>query len=337
MNANDQIYVCPRTHSKLRLEIEKSDGPRVVSGCLHAPDGERYRIDEGIPDLTYPPTLHETDKRARDFYDMRADVYDKYLHLTFETFWENEETTRNKMIDTLALKPNHRVLEVSCGTGRDSKLIAERLSAEGQLYLQDLSHPMLERCIDRLGHTDVPVEMCVSNACYLPFPDRFFDAVYHFGGLGEFSDIGRALAEMARVTKVGGLVVAGDESMPPWLRGTRFAKILTTTNPQFEAELPLKYVPVVAREFRLRWIIGGVFYLMDFVVGEGEPPANFDYEIPGPRGGTHTTRHYGQLEGVKLETKRLAQEACAQSGKSMHAWLDEVVGLAAAQQLKDKS
>src|SRR6185312_9190617 len=97
------------------------------------------------------------------------------------------------------------------------------------------------------------------------------------------------------------------ESMPPWLRKTTFAKTLTLTNPQFDAPLPLEHVPIEAREVNLRWIIGGTFYLIDFTVGEGEPPADFDFEIPGPRGGTRRTRYLGQLEGVRPESKDLGK------------------------------
>lgn len=326
-------YRCPETGSALTLEIEHETNGNVLKGWLISPTGRRHAIQDGIPDLTFPPVLQATDQKSRDFYNQRADIYDKYLHLTFETFWEDEKVTRNKMIDTLELKPNHRVLEVSCGSGRDSELLAQRLDSSGKLYLQDISLPMLEKSIERMRDASTPIEYSISNGSYLPFPDRHFDAVYHFGGLGEFGDIKRALKEFARVTKIGGRVVIGDESMPPWLRGTRFAQILTTTNPQFNAPLPLQEMPVEARDVRLRWVIGGVFYLIDFVVGEGEPPANFNYEIPGPRGGTHLTRVDGQLEGVKLETKALALQAMEKSGKSMHAWLDEVVKEAAKREL----
>jgi len=329
----EHTYLCPETRLPLWLAIDEADGAGVIKGRLVSPNGKIYAISEGIPDLTYPPTLHKSDEGAKTFYNQRADTYDKYLHLTFETFWEDETATRNKMIDTLQLQPHHRVLEVSAGTGRDSELIARRLDSRGKLYLQDISPIMLERCVARLKNVSVPVEFSLSNGCWLPFPDHHFDAVYHFGGLGEFSDIPRALAEFARVTKVGGRVVFGDESMPPWLRGTRFARIMSTTNPQFEAELPLRHIPVCAREVRVRWVIGGVFYLIDFVAGEGEPTGNFNYEIPGPRGGTHLTRVDGQLEGVRIETKALALQAMAKSGKSMHAWLDTVVREAASKEL----
>jgi len=152
-----------------------------------------------------------------------------------------------------------------------------------------------------------------------------FDAVYHFGGLNTFSDIARAFKEAVRVTKPGGKVVMGDESMPPWLRSTEFGKVLMNSNPHYVYPLPLAHLPVEARQTRLRWIIGEVFYVIDFVVGVGTPPANLDFSIPGPRGGTHRTRYYGQLEGVSPEAKRAAQEAAARSGKSMHDWLSELV------------
>ncbi|HEY9283732.1 MAG TPA: methyltransferase domain-containing protein [Pyrinomonadaceae bacterium] len=329
------LYVCPETRKPLALKSvgEEAAGGEVESGTLASADGREYRIRRGMPDLTFPPDLSAQDEQARSFYDGRAEAYDKYLHLTFKTHGEDEHETRNKFIDALDLRPAHRVLEVSCGTGRDSEIIARRLGPEGRLCLQDIASGMLDRCRERLAGVPVPVSYCVSNACYLPYPDNYFDAVYSFGGLGEFSDIRRSLAEMARVGKVGAKVVVGDESIPPWLRETEFAKILVTTNKQFLANVPLAEMPVEAREVCLRWVIGGVFYLIEFTVGEGEPTGDFDFEIPGPRGGTYRTRYLGQLEGVTPETKRLAEQAREKLGVSMHDWLDEVVRRAALSDL----
>ncbi len=83
----------------------------------------------------------------------------------------------------------------------------------------------------------------------------------------------------------------------------------------------------------LRWIIGGAFYVIEYEVAVGEPTANFDIEIPGPRGGTPRTRYYGQLEGVTAEAKDLALRARALSGKSMHRWLSDVVVRAARDEI----
>jgi ubiquinone/menaquinone biosynthesis C-methylase UbiE len=333
MNRKKAPYVCPETLKPL-YEIRDDDTGEIVR--LETDEGKSYPVRDGIPDLTFPMELAEADEKARKFYDARAEAYDKYLHLTFFTHSEDEQEARNSFIDRLELKSGDRVLDIACGSGRDSEIIARRLGEEGELFMQDISPPMLERCVQRLERFKLRKEFCVSNAVYLSFPDHYFDAVYSFGGLGEFSDIKRSLAEMVRVTKVGGKVVVGDESIPPWLRDTEFAKILITTNPQFQAKLPLEEMPVEAREVCLRWIIGGVFYLIDFRVGEGEPHANFDFEIPGPRGGTYRTRYEGQLEGVTKEAKELAYKAGEKKGISMHKWLDEVVRDAALKELNKK-
>jgi ubiquinone/menaquinone biosynthesis C-methylase UbiE/uncharacterized protein YbaR (Trm112 family) len=328
------LFVCPESRQPLTLKsIAEDERGEVVSGILVSQNGKEYRIKDGVPDLTYPRELPPQDEYARSFYNERVEAYDKNLHLTFKTHGEDEHELRNNFVDTLDLHASSRVLEVSCGTGRDSEIMAQRLGPDGLLCLQDIATGMLERCRQRLAAVAVPTSYSISNACYLPYPDKFFDAVYSFGGLDEFSDIKRSLAEMVRVSKVGARIVVGDESIPPWLRETEFAGILVTTNKQFLAKLPLEEMPVEARDVHLRWVIGGVFYLIDFRVGEGEPIGNFDFEIPGPRGGTYRSRYLGQLEGVKVETKDLAERARDKKGLSMHQWLDEVVRRAALKDL----
>jgi len=323
-------YVCPETLKPLYNFIDEKTGKLHY---LETGEGKKYFITHGIPNLIYPPVLAKSDEKARNFYEGRADDYDKYLHLTFKTHHEDEQVVRNFFVDLLALKKGDRVLDLACGTGRDSEIIALRIGGDGELFCQDISSDMLRRCISRLEQFQVKKYFALSNACYLPFPDNYFNAVYSFGGLGEFSDITKSLKEMVRVTKVKGKIVVGDESIPPWLKDTTFAKILTTTNPQFSAQLPLEHMPVEARDVCLRWVIGGVFYLIDFRVGKGEPDANFDFVIPGPRGGTYRTRYEGKLEGVTPEAKELAYKAIQKKGISMHKWLDEVVRKAASADL----
>jgi ubiquinone/menaquinone biosynthesis C-methylase UbiE len=319
------IYRSPGSHGSLVLEDATRCDNDVRSGFLVAEDGSRFRIEDGIPDLTWPPQLRDQEKAAIEFYSGRVDAYDKYLPLTFSTFGERESDVRNAMVDRLNIGPGRRVLEIGAGTGRDSEVIASRLAGSGELFCQDIARSMLERNRDRLSAAGLKAHFAVANASHLPFDDKVFDAVFQFGGVGEFADIPAFFREAVRVTKVGGRIVVGDESMPPWLRQTTFAKILATTNPQFNAPLPLDHLPVEARDVNLRWIIGGTFYLIDFAVGVGEPPADFDFEIPGPRGGTRRTRYLGQLEGVKPETKELAHKAREKLGLSMYDWLDELV------------
>ena len=166
----------------------------------------------------------------------------------------------------------------------------------------------------------------LANALYLPYPNNYFDSLYSFGAIGEFSDIKSALNEMVRVTKVGGKVVIGDESIPTWLRDTEYFRILNETNPMFSSPLPLKSIPVEARNTSIHFVIGQAFYLIEFEVGKGEPKANFDFKkIPGIRGGTYNTRYKGKLEGVSKDAYELAWQAVRKGKTNMHDWLSDLI------------
>jgi ubiquinone/menaquinone biosynthesis C-methylase UbiE len=106
----------------------------------------------------------------------------------FAAFHEDEDRVRDAMIDWLGVSARQRVLEVGCGTGRDSSRLARRLGAGGALFMQDLSPPMVQACIGRMQRdTSVrdagcAIEYSVSNARHLPFADDSFDAVFHSAG-----------------------------------------------------------------------------------------------------------------------------------------------------------
>src|SRR2546423_2213631 len=125
------------------------------------------------------------------------------------------------MTAPLRLRSGRRVLETGCGTCRDSLHIAAALGDDGELQLQDLSRRMLELGRRRLeaarsaGGVRCRTEPVVGNALRLPFADHWFDAAVHLGGINLFGDVRAALAEMARVVRPGGRVVAGDEGLAP--------------------------------------------------------------------------------------------------------------------------
>lgn len=289
-------------------------------------DGELFfPVENGIPNFIYPQNLSGKDNESKQFYDGRSDDYEKYLHLTFETYGENELEVRNKMIDLLELKDGDRIIEVAAGTGRDSVLIDQRLSEKSEFHITDISADMLLKAKIKLKNSNSKTIFCLANAMHLPYEDNYFDAFYSFGALGEFSDAKTFFKEVVRICKPGAKVVVGDENLPIWQKETLFGKILSNYNKQFLEEVPFKSLPVEAREVRCQWIIGGVFYLIDFRVGVGEPSANFDFKIPGARGGTHKTRYFGQLEGVSEKTKKLAWAAQKKLNISMHDWLDSIV------------
>jgi ubiquinone/menaquinone biosynthesis C-methylase UbiE len=91
------------------------------------------------------------------------------------------------------------VLECGCGTG----LILERIASFARSAKAiDLSPSMLERALAR------GLDAREASVTEIPFESESFDVVCAFKVLAHVPEIGRALAQMARVTRAGGVVIA---------------------------------------------------------------------------------------------------------------------------------
>jgi len=334
-------YRCPADRSDLRIEGAVANDDEIESGVLVSAAGRRYPIVSGVPHLIDLDTLSAIEAQTMGEYDRVAEqIYDAAIDWQFAAFHEDEGRVRDAMLDWLGVGARHRVLEVGCGTGRDSSRLAQRLGAGGALFMQDLSPPMVQACIGRMQRDSrvrdagCAIEYSVSNARHLPFADDSFDAVFHFGGFNQFGDLPKAAAELTRVARPGGRVLIGDEAVAPWLKGTEFDGIVTANNPLFTAETPLHALPVCARDVTVRWLIGNCFYAIAFTKGEGPPALDLDLPHKGRRGGTMRTRYFGQIEGVTPEAKVLAARAAEASGVSVHEWLDRLVKEGAARTIR---
>lgn len=326
-------YICPATGSSLQMDVIKAIGDEVIEGVLRNSINDAFPIANGIPNFTWPPVLQASDAETRQSYEDIAQEYDRYAALPFITYRADEHAVRERMVDKLELQADSNVLEIGCGTGRGAVHLARRLGTSGKLYLQEISPSLLAIAINKLASQAIAAEFSLANGSYLPFPDNFFDAAHHFGGINTFSEIPRCLAELARVVKPGGKVVVGDEGLGPWLRDTEMGRIMTNSNPLLKCEPPLQSLSATATEVQLEYIMMGAFYVLEFRVAARPEQPDYHMQIPSARGGSHWSRYYGQLEGVSDETKRLAHEARVKAGLSMHDWLDKVVRLEANRQL----
>jgi SAM-dependent methyltransferase len=93
-----------------------------------------------------------------------------------------------------------RVLEVGCGWGELAEWIASATGAE--VVAVDLSPRMVELARDR------GVDARVADVQELPFPDASFDAAVAAWMLYHVPDLDHGLAELARVLRPGGRLVA---------------------------------------------------------------------------------------------------------------------------------
>jgi demethylmenaquinone methyltransferase / 2-methoxy-6-polyprenyl-1,4-benzoquinol methylase len=117
---------------------------------------------------------------------------------------------RERAADLARLQPGGSALDVACGTGDLAVELERRVGPDGRVVGLDFSERMLE-----LAREKAPgIRFDAGNALELPYEDGEFDAVTVGFGARNFSDLGRGLGEMARVTRAGGRVVVLEITTP---------------------------------------------------------------------------------------------------------------------------
>lgn len=266
---------------------------------LSCPNGHHFPYAPG----TRIPLFAKTPDDVNEYsVHNAAEVHDNALQWVFATFGEDEVGLRERLIARLQLSKGKKVLITGVGAGNDLSYIAHALQGSGVIYALDIAQQMLlagaERHQDALQRSGVEVNFSIGDAMHLPFPDGSFDSAYHFGGINLFPSIRRGIAEMARVVRIGGKVVFGDEGIAPWLQENEYGQMLIKNNPLYASDIPLACLPETARDVHLGWELGNCFYVIDFTVAQGPPPIDIDVLHVGTRGGSIRSRYYGQLEGV---------------------------------------
>lgn len=113
--------------------------------------------------------------------------------------------------ELLDLRAGAHVLEVGCGTGVFLPRLAAAVGDGGRVVGLDHSPQFLAQARSRLDGLGVPgVELVEGDALGLPFPDGTFDATHCERVLMHLGDMTAAIAEMVRVVRPGGRVVAAE-------------------------------------------------------------------------------------------------------------------------------
>ncbi|MFQ5907406.1 MAG: methyltransferase domain-containing protein [Thermoplasmata archaeon] len=140
-------------------------------------------------------------RRAQRFYRQLSKVYDTWLR---DLFWD--ERMRAFGLDMAGLRPGMEVLDVGCGTGFLSEGVLETTSSVWGL---DITPEQLQRAARKL-----PIPLVRGDAENLPFQGERFDAVVSSGSIEYWPDPVRALHEMNRVLRPGGVAMVGGPTRP---------------------------------------------------------------------------------------------------------------------------
>ncbi len=130
-------------------------------------------------------------------YDLMNDVLSGGLHRAWKSFAVNQA----------AVRPGMQILDVAGGTGDMTRAFARRVGPGGGVVLTDINGAMLAEGRDRLLDEGIVAEAVRCDAEQLPFADRRFDRVIVAFGLRNMTHKDRALAEMRRVLKPGGMLL----------------------------------------------------------------------------------------------------------------------------------
>jgi ubiquinone/menaquinone biosynthesis C-methylase UbiE len=125
-------------------------------------------------------------------------VYDTIMARLF-TPWAHD------LIDRLAPPRGCAALDIACGPGTVSRILAERVGRDGHVVATDISPAMLDIARSKPTASDAAtIEWFEAPAAPLPVPESAFDIITCQQGLQFFPDKVSALVEMRRVLRVGG-------------------------------------------------------------------------------------------------------------------------------------
>lgn len=121
-----------------------------------------------------------------------------------------------KALGPLALGAGERALDLGCGPGPMTVLLASRSHGEARIWGIDLSEEQLAHGRTKVDPAGCPVTFLQGSMDELPFPDGHFDLVVTSMALHETPPPVRrgTVAEVARVLKEGGLFLLVDWSRP---------------------------------------------------------------------------------------------------------------------------
>lgn len=148
-----------------------------------------------------------------------ADSTPAYLHRSATAYLDGVAgqlaAVKSRIQDLLEPGPGQRLLDVGCGTGVDVLALADRVAPGGSVSGVDMSGELVAEATGRVPD-GVAADFRVADASALPFPDHTFDGTRAERVLQHVPDPGRAIAELVRVTRPGGRVLAADPDHGMW-------------------------------------------------------------------------------------------------------------------------
>lgn len=188
----------PRAESGGRIRCDHCDAAFGVNGgVIDLLPGFEYERSRGQAMMEWEPLIRIYESR----WWRKSGLFALMTGIRFEREYD-------EILGALELDGDERLLDLACGPGIYSRPFARRLD-RGHVVGLDLSAPMLSYAARNARDEEIDnLTLIRGSALDLPFPDAEFDRVNCCGAVHLFPDIPKALSEVARVLKGGGIFTA---------------------------------------------------------------------------------------------------------------------------------
>ncbi|HHU6749697.1 TPA: demethylmenaquinone methyltransferase [Staphylococcus pseudintermedius] len=146
-------------------------------------------------------------------HEVFQNISGKYDRLNNIISFEQHKVWRKKVMKEMNVQAGTIALDVCCGTADWTIALSQAVGPEGEVTGLDFSENMLKVGEEKTTHMD-NIRLVQGDAMALPFDDNVFDYVTIGFGLRNIPDYSKALSEMYRVLKPGGMVVCLETSQP---------------------------------------------------------------------------------------------------------------------------
>lgn len=144
-------------------------------------------------------------------YDLFTEVAPQYDRITKVLSFGQDARWKHKLMQHIPALPYQKILDIACGTGDITFTLAQRF-AQAYIYGVDLTPAMIERAQEKNNYHNV--SLSVGDMCALEQKDGSIDLITAAYALRNAPDLSKALAEISRVLRSGGIVAILDFSKP---------------------------------------------------------------------------------------------------------------------------
>ena len=124
-----------------------------------------------------------------------------------------------KVIQRSGIQKGMQVLEVGCGSGAITTFVARAVGNKGNVHALDIQPKMLQQLENKLSQPEnrdiTNIKLIESSAYDLPFDGNSLDLVFMITVFGEIPDQNKALQEIKRVLKPGGILAITEMFLDP--------------------------------------------------------------------------------------------------------------------------